>query len=81
MVMVIEARFADDRGVANALRMTPAQWMQLQVSYQMGELLMPCCPAPAVPKLSPKETPNKLLIIRKWTAWERRKARFQTLII
>ncbi|MCO7630559.1 papain-like cysteine peptidase [Pseudomonas guariconensis] len=28
-----------------------------------------------------KETPNKLLIIRKWTAWERRKARFQTLII
>lgn len=57
MVMVIEARFADGRGVANALRMTPAQWMQLQVSYQMGELLMPCCPAPAVPKLSPNGHP------------------------
>lgn len=57
MIMVIEARFADGRGVANALRMTSAQWMELQASYQMGELLMPCCPAPAVPKLSPNGHP------------------------
>jgi len=41
MVMVIEARLADGRGVANALRMTPALWVELQLSHQMGELLMP----------------------------------------
>ena len=34
--MVIEARFADGRGVANALQMTSAQWVVVQVSYTDG---------------------------------------------
>lgn len=42
MVMVIEASFADGRGVANALHMTADKWLALQAGYQVGELLMPC---------------------------------------
>ncbi|WP_052352314.1 competence protein CoiA [Pseudomonas sp. CK-NBRI-02] len=57
MVMVIEASFADGRGVANALQMTASQWLALQASYQVGELLMPCCSAPAIPKISPNGFP------------------------
>lgn len=30
-----------------------AAWRSLQVSYQVGQLLMPCCDAPAIPKTSP----------------------------
>lgn len=28
-------------------------WRNLQETYQVGQLLMPCCPAPAIPKTSP----------------------------
>lgn len=57
MTMVIEATFADGRGVANALHMTSDQWLALQVNYQVGELLMLCCSAPAIPKISPNGYP------------------------
>lgn len=36
-----------------AADLSPAQWRALQVSYRIGDLLMPCCDAPAVPKESP----------------------------
>ena len=52
MVMVIEAAYANGTGVANALRMSQAQWLGLQRNYHVGDLLMPCCNAPAVPKIS-----------------------------
>lgn len=52
MVMVIEANHADGSGTTNALRMTTWQWSELQRSYQVGDLIMPCCAAPAIPKLS-----------------------------
>jgi hypothetical protein len=33
--------------------MTDVEWTELQETYHLGELLMPCCDAPAVPKTSP----------------------------
>lgn len=50
--MIIEATYSNGTGVANALRMSQAQWEELQQSYRVGDLLMPCCNAPAVPKVS-----------------------------
>ena len=52
MVMVIEAAYASGIGTANALRMSATQWQELQRTYRVGDLLMPCCDAPAVPKIS-----------------------------
>ncbi|CAM5315867.1 hypothetical protein SSTU70S_06409 [Stutzerimonas stutzeri] len=52
MAMVIEAAYADGTGVANALRMSQVQWHELQRNYRVGDLQMPCCSAPAVPKVS-----------------------------
>lgn len=52
MTMVIEAEYANGTGVANALRMSQRQWQHLQRVYRVGDLLMPCCNAPAVPKVS-----------------------------
>ena len=52
MVMVIEANYADGSGTVNALRMTPAEWKELQRTYQIGTMIMPCCPGAAVPKVS-----------------------------
>lgn len=49
---IIEAVYANGTGVANALRMSPAQWLELQRTYRVGDLLMPCCNAPAIPKVS-----------------------------
>ncbi|WP_425288244.1 competence protein CoiA [Pectobacterium betavasculorum] len=57
MVMVIEACYLDGSGSANAMRMTHAQWIALQDSYRVGELVMPCCSAPAIPKLSANGRP------------------------
>lgn len=51
-VMVIEAKYVNGAGVVNALRMTPAEWLQLQRTYRIGDLVMPCCPGAAVPKVS-----------------------------
>ena len=48
--MVIEAAYADGTGAANALHMSQAQWEELQRAYCVGDLLMPCCNAPAIPK-------------------------------
>lgn len=56
-MMVIEANYVDGGGTANALRMTAAQWTALQDSYCVGDLVMPCCSAPAVPKLSANGRP------------------------
>lgn len=50
--MVIEAAYADGTGAANALHMSQAQWEELQRAYCVGDLLMPCCNAPAIPKVS-----------------------------
>ena len=50
MAMVIEAAYADGTGAANALHMSQAQWEELQRAYCVGDLLMPCCNAPAIPK-------------------------------
>ncbi|MET2523263.1 competence protein CoiA [Ralstonia pseudosolanacearum] len=50
--MVIEAKYANGSGVANALRMTLEQWFELQRVYRIGDLVMPCCLSPAIPKLS-----------------------------
>ncbi len=36
-----------------ALQLDAGQWRALQVSYKVGDLLMPCCDASAVPKTSP----------------------------
>lgn len=44
-------------GRVNALKMTPAEWRQLQDTYTMGELQMPCCKGNAVPKVSPNGHP------------------------
>ncbi|WP_233842283.1 competence protein CoiA family protein [Dyella sp. 2HG41-7] len=44
-------------GTVNALKMTPAEWRQLQDTYTMGELQMPCCKGSAVPKVSPNGHP------------------------
>lgn len=52
MVMVVEAAYADARGAANALKMSLAEWRHLQATYRVGELAMPCCGAPAIPKIS-----------------------------
>ncbi|MBF0134495.1 MAG: hypothetical protein HQL75_18145 [Magnetococcales bacterium] len=52
MVIVIEAKYANGAGVANALRMTPEQWLDTQHTYRIGDLIMPCCSSPAIPKLS-----------------------------
>ncbi|EPK5790075.1 TPA: competence protein CoiA [Pseudomonas aeruginosa] len=52
MAMVIEAAYADGTGAANALHMSQAQWEELQRAYCVGDLLMPCCNAPAIPKVS-----------------------------
>ena len=50
--MVIEAAYADGTGAANAPHMSQAQWEELQRAYCVGDLLMPCCNAPAIPKVS-----------------------------
>lgn len=55
--MVIEATYADGTGTVNALRMTPAEWKELQRTYRVGALVMPCCPGAAVPKVSPNGYP------------------------
>ncbi|MCF7223870.1 competence protein CoiA [Marilutibacter chinensis] len=52
MAMVVEAKYADGTGVVNALRMVPAEWRELQRAYRIGDLVMPCCPSPAIPKVS-----------------------------
>ncbi|MEN1479637.1 hypothetical protein AAIH16_39420, partial [Pseudomonas aeruginosa] len=52
MAMVIEAAYADGTGAANALHMSQAQWNELQRTYCVGDLLMPCCNTPAIPKVS-----------------------------
>ncbi|MCZ8405377.1 competence protein CoiA [Achromobacter xylosoxidans] len=52
MVMVVEATYASGIGAANALRMSATQWQELQRTYRVGDLLMPCCNAPAIPKVS-----------------------------
>jgi competence protein CoiA len=43
----------DDGSVVDASLLSPDAWRDLQVTYRMGELSMPCCSAPAVPKTSP----------------------------
>lgn len=53
MVTFNEARRADGLGSIRASEMTPTQWDQLQKSYRVGELLMPCCQDSAIPKVSP----------------------------
>ncbi len=53
----VEARRADGGHPVNALRMTRVQWDQLQCTYQVGDLLMPCCDAAAIPKTSPNGYP------------------------
>jgi competence protein CoiA len=50
--MIIEANRADGSGVVNAHRMLRESWLDLQRTYTVGELVMPCCSAPAVPKIS-----------------------------
>ncbi|KRC32042.1 hypothetical protein [Lysobacter sp. Root96] len=57
MVQFVEARRVGGDGVVNALRMTRTEWEQLQRTYSVGELVMPCCPSPAIPKLSPNGHP------------------------
>lgn len=49
---MIEAKYANGAGVVNALRLTSAQWLELQRSYQVGSLIMSCCTSPAIPKVS-----------------------------
>ncbi len=46
------ARRADGT-IVDASVLTPSAWRELQVTYHVGELSMPCCGAPAVPKTSP----------------------------
>jgi competence protein CoiA len=41
-----------DGSVVDASLLNPTTWRELQVSYRVGELTMPCCGAPAVPKTS-----------------------------
>lgn len=48
----VEARHIHG-GTVNALRMSRTEFEALQKSYTVGELLMPCCPGAAVPKVSP----------------------------
>lgn len=52
-VQFVEARRAVGGEAVNALQLTRIEWEQLQRSYQVGDLLMPCCPSPAIPKISP----------------------------
>ena len=51
------ARRAEGGFIVDATTMNPAEWRALQTSYQLGELLMPCCDGSAVPKLSPNAVP------------------------
>lgn len=42
-----------DGTIVDASLLSSIAWRELQVTYAMGELSMPCCGAPAVPKTSP----------------------------
>lgn len=42
-----------DGTIVDASLLNPMAWRQLQVSYTLGELSMPCCDSPAIPKTSP----------------------------
>ncbi|KZC39897.1 hypothetical protein RHOFW510R12_01235 [Rhodanobacter sp. FW510-R12] len=43
--------------VLDGSALDPVAWRALQVTYRVGELEMPCCRAPAVPKTSPNGFP------------------------
>lgn len=47
------ARKATSQEALRATDLSSAEWMRLQEGYRLGEFLMPCCDAPAVPKTSP----------------------------
>ena len=48
------ARYAADPELRlQAYMLNSEEWRRLQTSYQVGELLMPCCEASAIPKTSP----------------------------
>lgn len=48
------ARYAADPELRlQAHVLNAEEWRRLQTSYQVGELLMPCCEAAAIPKTSP----------------------------
>jgi competence protein CoiA len=51
------ARRRDGQGVVDATTLDTEAWRSLQTTYRLGELVMPCCDAPAVPKLSPNGLP------------------------
>lgn len=51
------ARRVDGLGVVDATSLDAAQWRSLKTTYRLGELLMPCCDSPAVPKSSPNDVP------------------------
>ena len=51
------ARRLDGGGIVDATTLDAMVWRALQTTYRVGELIMPCCDAPAVPKSSPHGIP------------------------
>jgi hypothetical protein len=51
------ARRSDGSGVVDATTLDAATWRALQTTYHVGELLMPCCDSPAIPKSSRNGVP------------------------
>ncbi|MFY2087903.1 hypothetical protein ACOTDN_15685 [Achromobacter xylosoxidans] len=55
--MTVNTSFArvrlQEHGRIYAGDLDPSMWRRLQEAYLFGQLLMPCCDAPAVPKTSP----------------------------